>query len=152
MKAPWPGLLLALVLVGAGPLAGCTRAENVNPNLLAPKLVLDVTLHGDPLVYVHSAFTERAYDRIELSLDNASRRTAQYAYSLEERLNVTGAFLEVNVRSGESRFKFRGTFDIGPDSERVRVTVLDEKGEWADPRTFHLPFERILERVGDEPS
>lgn len=136
---------LALLVVVAG-LAGCTRAEPVNPNLLAPKLILDVAQDGDLIAFVHSAFGERTYDRIELSFDNETLRVVEHAYSLEERLNSTRGFLHVAAASGDSTFAFRGVVALDDENDRFVVSALGTDGEWAGKRPYSAPFERILER------
>lgn len=144
------GIALAAALL-AVPLAGCAGAGGggVNPALLSPKVVLDVRLDGVPVVFVHSAFGERAYDRIEVALDNGTARESILAYSLETPLNRSSFFLEVRVRAGESRFAMRGTVALDAERDRAEVALLSESGEWSAPRTFGLPYERILDRLGE---
>lgn len=152
MRAP-PGALVLAAAAAAVALAGCTtQGSEVNPNLLAPKLIVDVDVDGTPLVYVHSAFGERAYDVIEVRVDNETRGAEHYAYSLEEKLDSHDFFLEVDVRAGESRFDFAGRVVLDLADERAFVTVLDEKGEWGDPRASNLPYEGILDRRGGDSS
>lgn len=138
-------VLLLLLLPALA--AGCTAGE-VNPNLLAPKVVVDVLPSGDVAVFVHSAFGERRYDSIVVHIDNATAAERAHAFSLEERVNQSRFFLDVQVVSGESVFRFQGDFDLEgvEEKERVDVAILDPQGGWTEPRTYSLPFVQILDR------
>lgn len=128
--------------------SGCLGSEPTNPNLLAPKVVLDMLPDGDIALFVHSAFGERRYDSITLALDNETIDTRSQAFSLEHRMNQTQFFLDVSARSGESEFRLRGAFDLNTTATqpRIDVSLLDSRTGWADERTYGLPFERILDR------
>lgn len=144
-------LLVSALL--AAPLAGCAGADGggVNPALLAPKLIVDVRVDGTPVAYVHSAFGEHAYDRIEVALDNETAREASLAYSLEAPLNRSSFFFEVTARAGESRFAARGTIALDAEKDRALVSLLAPDGDWTNPDYKGLPYAIILDRQG-EPS
>lgn len=133
----------ALSLLGAALLAGCASG---NPNTLAPKLVVDAREAGGLTVFVHSAFGERAYDRLQVRLDNATTLGRVDAFSLEEPLDRSGFYLEVEATLETETYEVRGRVDLLPDGESVSVAFVDGEGRWADAREFSLPFERILER------
>lgn len=145
MKAPEVLGLTALIVAAA--LAGCTRAEPVNPNLLAPKMVLNVDDAAQPVIFVHSAFGERVYDRIEVAINNSTLRTVEERYSLEQNLDLTNSFLEVRASHGESEYAFRGDVSLEDDGERLQVVELRPNGEWSEPRSYNLPYATILDRV-----
>lgn len=138
------GALSALVLCAL--LAGCT-AGTANPHLLAPKLVVHPLPDGNVTVYVHSAFGERPYDRLDLLLENATVATRTDAFSLETKVASSGFFAEVNAQAEQETYLLRARIDIDPLEKRVRVVVLDDKGVWGEPQTYALPYERIIERV-----
>lgn len=141
--------LASLALLMAVPLlAGCaTDGEPANPNLLAPKVVVDALPDGSLTIFVHSAFGERRYDRLEILVDNASESVRTASFSIEHRVNRTPAFLEVRAASGEETFRFQGLVALPPvRDERIEVAFVSEEGEWSEAREYGLPFERILER------
>ena len=138
---------LATVLLG-GMLAGCTLdGTPTNPNLLAPKVILQAWPDGNLTVYVHSAFGEHDYDWLALAIDNETVANRTDAYSLEERVPTTSFFLTVRAGAADQVYELQARVDVDDERERARVAFLDAGGEWADPRTFSLPVERILDRV-----
>lgn len=142
---------LASVLLGAT-LAGCAvDGDPANPNLLAPKVLLQPRSDGGVTVFVHSAFGDHDYDWMTLAVDNVTVANRTQAFSLEERIPSTGFFLTVRAGAGEQVYEMRGRVDVDPSGERARVALLDGDGEWDDPRTFNLPMERILGRAAPTP-
>lgn len=136
---------LAAVVVAAL-LAGCAAGEPSNPNLMAPKMILRAHDDGSVTVYVHSAFGERDYDLLALTVDNATFQRAE-AFSIEERIPDQDFFLGVRAMAYGQAYEIRGQVLVDEDRERVRILLLDEKGDWEPARTYNLPYERILERV-----
>jgi len=134
-----PLLLLAAVL------SGCAGGDSTttNPNLLAPKLQLAARPDGNATVYVHSAFGEHVYDWIELKVDNRTVANRTSAFSLEERVNSTGFFLDVSGAAQGQTYAYRARVDVVAD--KLRVSALGSDGAWADPKTFTLPFAQILD-------
>ncbi len=143
MAAVRLGVAAILLAVASG---GCLRVAPVNPNLLAPKVVFDADRDGKAQVYVHSAFGDRRYDEIAVEVNNATRRVVEGAYSVEERLGVADAFVRVSARYAENSFGFGSRITLDEDGERVMVSVAAAGGTWEPPRSFNVPFERILER------
>lgn len=137
---------LASLMLGAT-MAGCALGDPANPNLLAPKVLLEPRSDGGLTVFVHSAFGDHDYDWISLAVDNVTVANRSQAFSLEERVPSNGFFLTVHARAGEQVYGMSGRVDADPEAGRVRVALVDEEGGWDDPRTFNLPLERILERV-----
>lgn len=137
---------LALLLV-AGALSGCAGGDGggANPNLLAPKLVVQQRPDGNVTVFAHGAFREELYDWMAVGVDNASLVNRTWAYSVEEIVESPGFFVEVQAASDDVLYRVRARIDVNETSERVRVSFLEDD-EWAEPRLFGLPFEHILER------
>ena len=52
--------------------SGCAGGTPGNPNLLAPKLVVQPRPDGNVTLFVHGAFREQSYDWLKLSVDNLS--------------------------------------------------------------------------------
>lgn len=137
---------VALLLL-AGALSGCAGGEGggANPNLLAPKLVVQQRPDGNVTVFAHGAFREQLYEWIAVSVDNASRVNRSWSYSVEEVVNASGFFVEVEAGTPESRYEVRARIDLNETAERVRVSFLEDEA-WAEPRVYGLPFEHILDR------
>ena len=137
---------VALILL-AGAFAGCAGGDGggANPNLLAPKLVVQQRPDGNVTVFAHGAFREELYDWIALAVDNASVVNRTWAYSVEETVASTGFFVEVEAGTVDARYEVRARLDVNETSERVKVSFLEDD-EWAEPRVFGLPFEHILDR------
>ncbi|HVL47451.1 MAG TPA: hypothetical protein VM889_02740 [Candidatus Thermoplasmatota archaeon] len=137
-----------LLVATVAPLAGCAEAPVTNPNLHAPKLVLDRTVDNMTELYIHSAFGERAYDQITIALDNETLGQRSFGYSLDLTTPATRFFLTATVRSGESRFAWNGMVDLDVDRDRVSIAPwLEKKNVTEEPRTFALPFEMILDKA-----
>ncbi|HEX2022216.1 MAG TPA: hypothetical protein VHH36_05850 [Candidatus Thermoplasmatota archaeon] len=141
MKAAGVGAAVIL----AATLAGC--AQDANPHLIAPKLVLAPLEDGNLTLYVHGAFQDRMYDRIELSIDNQTPIVREDAFSLETRLPASGFFLRVTAWAAESRYEARARVDVDAADERVVIAELDEDAQWASPSSYALPHERVIGRV-----
>lgn len=137
------GATLALVVAALS--AGC--AEEANPHLLAPKLVIHALEDGNVTLYVHGAFQDRLYDRLALSIDNETVESREGSFSLERRVAATGFFAEVAAWTGAQEYRARVRVDVDPPEARARVAALDGDGLWSDPETFALPYGRVLERV-----
>ena len=143
---------LASVVLGSV-LAGCTLGgTSGNPNLLAPKVILQAWPDGNLTVYVHSAFGEHDYDWLALAVDNQTVANRTGVYSMEERVPATGFFLTVRAGAADQVYELQARVDVDRTQERARVAFLDARGEWDDPRSFNLPVERILDRVTVEAS
>lgn len=146
MKAVVPAsLLLGMVL------AGCAD-DPANPNLLAPKVLVQPRPDGNVTVYVHSAFGEHDYDWLSLSLDNHTLANRTAAFSLEEQVRGEGFFLHVQASAAGETFEVRARVDLDLARDKARVALLDPDGEWNEPRAYNLPFEAILGRVRPEVS
>lgn len=140
MKAAWIVALLATVA-----LAGC-GAQPANPSLAAPKLVVAARPDGNATVFVHSAFGERSYEWIALSIDNQSLTNRTSAFSIEASL-ATGFYLDVAAEAGEDVYVLRARIDVFEAEERASVSLVDSEGKWPDePESFGLPFEHLLDR------
>ena len=137
---------LALILL-AGVLSGCAGGDGGggNPNLLAPKLVVQQRPDGNVTVFAHGAFREQLYEWMSISVDNESLTNRTWAYSLEEVVNGTGFFVEVEAGTEDARYLVQARIDVNETAERVRVAFLED-AEWAEARVFGLPFEHILDR------
>lgn len=141
---------LAPLVLGAV-LAGCTLGgDSANPNLLAPKILLDAPRDGNATVYVHSAFGEHDYEWLTLQADNVTLANRTGAFSLEERVPSGGFYLSVRVGASGQVYEMRGRVDLDPARQKVHVAFHDGAGAWDEPRTFSLPFERLLDRVATE--
>jgi hypothetical protein len=141
MKAGW---LLAL-LAGAA-FAGCADGEPANPNLAAPKLVLEARPDGDVTLFAHGAFSDRLYDWIGLAVDNETLVNRTTAFSAEETVDASGFFFEAWAGTSRETYVLRGRADVDLAQERVVVAFFDAEGEWGDTQSFALPFERVLVR------
>lgn len=144
MKPGWVMMVLLACLA-----AGCTTGEPANPNLAAPKVVVAPRDDGTLTLFVHSAFGERMYDFIEVRIDNETRGNRTRAFSWEAEVPEDGFFLEVVAGSGAQLYEIRARVDVAPDGEKALVAFHDAAGsgdDWSEPRSYALPFERILER------
>lgn len=139
------GVLTAILL--AGGLAGCAGQDGggANPNLLAPKVVVQARPDGNVTVFVHGAFREQLYEWVLVRVDNATLSNRTWAFSSEERVDRTGFFLEVEAGTVDALYRSRARIDVDPDQDRVRVSFLDVEG-WQNPRQYGLPFEHIVDR------
>lgn len=141
MKAGWLVTLLAGVA-----LAGCTGEEPANPNLAAPKLVLQARPDGNVTLFIHGAFGDRLYDWMALSIDNESLASRTIAFSIEETIASPGFYFEAAAGTARETYELRGRADVDAREEEVDVAFLGADGEWSDEQTFGLPFERVLVR------
>lgn len=139
------GLVLALLLSGG--VAGCLvgGGGGGNPNLLAPKLVVQPRLDGNVTVFVHGAFREQTYDRLAVAVDNETLSDRTDVFSAEERVPRSGFFLVVSAHAGDQLYESRARIDVDAADERVRVSVLDGR-DWSEPRSYGWPYEHILDR------
>lgn len=141
MKAGW---LVALVATAAA--SGCAGGEAGNPNLSAPKLVLQARPDGSVTVFMHGAFGDRLYDWISLAADNLTLNNRSVAFSLEETVNRTGFFLDATAGTPREMYTLRARVDVDLVEERVFVAFHEDDAEWSDRESFDLPFERLLVR------
>lgn len=140
MKAGWLLTLLAGVA-----LAGCAGDEP-NPNLAAPKLVVQARPDGNVTLFIHGAFSDRLYDWMELSVDNETLENRTVAFSIEETVPAQGFYFEAAAGTARETYELRGRADVDAAEEEVMVAFLGAEGEWGDAQTFGLPFERVLVR------
>lgn len=138
------GLVLAVLAAAAA--GGCT-AGDANPHLLSPKLVVRAEDDGGVTIYVHSAFGDRVYDRITLSVDNATVATRVDAFSLETSVAKAGFFVVVAAALEEERYRLQARLDVDAESGRAVLVVVDDEGDWGEAETYGLPYERVVERV-----
>lgn len=136
---------MALLALAAA-LSGCVSDDPANPNLAAPKVVVQARPDGDVTLYVHGAFGERLYEWLTLRVDNVTVTNQTNRFSLETTTPARGFFLEVAGESGEQLYESRARVDIDPTGQRAVVSSLDAKGKWGDERSYSLPFGTILER------
>lgn len=142
------GLVRGLVVLAAlaGALSGCTQAPATNPNLLAPKLVIDYTVDGRTELYMHSAFGERAYDNLTVTLDNVTLARRTFGFSLDVTTERTAFFLSAYARAGASRFSWQGQVVLSPVNDTLAVVPWAEDGPLGE-RTGGLPYEILLENA-----
>lgn len=145
MRAAW-----LVLLVGAALASGCTAGEGTNPNLAAPKLVLQPRSDGSVIVFVHSAFGERVYDWIALRADNETIDNRTSAFSLEEIVNRSGFYLDATAGTQTQMYTLRARIDVDIAEERALVAFHHDDGEWDDAQSFGLPFERPMSRRASE--
>lgn len=141
MKASW-----LLVLLAGAALAGCTGADPANPNLAAPKLVLQARPDGNVTLFIHGAFGDRLYDWIGVDIDNETLVNRSIAFSAEEIVPASGFFFEASARTTRETYSLRGRADLDAQEARVKVAFLDDQDDWSDTQSFALPFERVLVR------
>lgn len=141
MKATW----FVVILIAAS-LGGCAGGGGVeNPNLLAPKLVIQPRPDGSLTVFVHGAFREQVYDWIRVSVDNTTASNRSFVFSSEEIVQASGFFVEVETHLGLQSYVMRARVDTDAAGERLLVSFL-EADDWADVRPYTLPFEYVLDR------
>ena len=127
-------------------LCGCVGGNGGNPNLLAPKLVVQPRGDGNVTIFVHGAFREQFYDWISLGVDNQSVENRTQAFSLERVVEPDGFFVDVRAFTNEQLYEAKARLDVNWTAERVLVATQDLDGEWHDARPFSLPYERVLDR------
>lgn len=137
---------LVVALLAAAAASGCAGGESTNPNLVAPKLVLQARPDGGVTVFLHAAFGEHLYDWIGLRADNATINNRTSAFSLEETVNRTGFYLDVAAGTPRETYTLRGRVDVDPAEDRALVAFHQDDADWSDPQEFGLPFERVLTR------
>lgn len=140
------GSLVALLLATAAT-AGCAEGGPANPNLAAPKLVLQTREDGTLIVFIHSAFGERIYEWISLAADNTTINNRTAAFSLEQAMSATGFYLNATAGTPREMYTLRARLDVDLKEEEVLVAFHDDEGVWSkEPEAFGLPFERVLNR------
>ncbi len=133
-----PALLLAGCVDGNGP----SSLGNPLPN---PKLILYVKPDGGFEVYVHGAVRERAYDRIEIIVDNVTRRVDEYAYASVSALASDAKRLRVTVEDGTERYVF--TADLTLNLSANTADLRDHRAADTDVfETVKLPWSKIIAR------
>lgn len=140
MKARW----IVAVLVGAA-IAGCAGGEPANPNLAAPKLVIAQRDDGNATIFVHSAFGERVYEWIAVSVDNETLTNESSTFAVEEVV-APGFYVEATAEFADAVYQLRARVDVFRVEERASVALVDADGDWPkDAESFDLPYERLLE-------
>jgi len=142
------GFVVALLAATAA--SGCTGGETTNPNLAAPKLVLQARSDGAIIVFVHSAFGERLYEWISLRADNETVNNRTESFSLEEVVDRSGFYLDAKAATAREVYSLRGRVDVDLATARAAVAFHDDDGDWDAPQNFALPFERVLTRRASE--
>lgn len=138
---------LVVVLLATAAASGCAEGGPANPNLAAPKLVLQARADGSVTVFIHSTFGERLYEWISLAADNVTIDNRTGVFSLEESIAQPGFFVEATAGTPREMYTLRARFDVDAKEEQVLVAFHDDKGEWSkEPEAFDLPFERVLNR------
>ncbi|HET6405892.1 MAG TPA: hypothetical protein VFH78_14715 [Candidatus Thermoplasmatota archaeon] len=141
---------LVVVLLATAAAAGCAEGGGANPNLAAPKLVLQARADDSLAIFIHSAFGERLYEWISLSIDNETISNRTNAFSLEETVNSTSFYLEARAGTPREMYTLRARLDVDLADDDVRASFHRDDGSWAVPETFGLPFERVLIRRAAE--
>ena len=137
---------LALVMVAALT-AGCVKDQPQAPLLGNPKILLDRTEDNFTRVYVHSAFGERAYDRIEVRIDNATVAEDNDTYALVHKTERTAFALDVEARSPLANYTTTVLVRMVEDGARVAIT----EGDGFDAfREVDLPWQKVVEE--EEPA
>ena len=136
--AAWVAVAIAL--------SGCLAGSGGNPNLLAPKLVVQPRGDGNVTIFVHGAFREQLYDWISLGVDNQSVENLTQAFSLERVVDSDGFFVDVRAFTNDQLYEAKARLDVNWTAERVLVATLGLDGEWRDARPFSLPYEHVLDR------
>jgi hypothetical protein len=137
-----------LVVVVASALGGCAAWGGPgaqNPNLLAPKLVVQPRADGNFTLFVHGAFREQVYDWIAIGLDNVSLANESQAFSVETRAPGPGFFLNVDAQVGAVLYETKARLDLNATDKKLHIAFVDADG-WSDPRPYSVPFEHILDR------
>lgn len=149
MPAARLALLMLLPLM-----AGCASGgEPSNPNLVAPKVVVDALPNGNWTVFVHSSFGERRYESIEVRIDNETVSARTQAFSVEHDIETAPFFLEVRVVASASTYQYRALVaPAGEESTGAELVTVSLDGKWGDARRVGLPYQEILERVPPTPT
>lgn len=135
-----------MVIVAFAALAGCTGNEPANPNLAAPKVLVQPRPDGQVTLFVHSAFGERSYEWLHVAVDNVTLVNRTYGFSVEETVAPAGFFLAVSAQAGQQLYETRARIDLDVAEERAVVSFQEADGKWSEPRPYSLPFGTILER------
>lgn len=135
------------VLLTVSALAGCSRALDENPHLLAPKLLVSrVPATSEIEIYVHSAVGERQYDQLTLRVDNGTVQARNGTYGIIHRIPVGKAYLTVEATSGDNRYILDALLVPAPTGANLEVVTF-QAGKEVDRRTVDLPWDKLLEKV-----
>lgn len=134
---------LALVLLAL--LGGCVADAPEAPVLGNPKILVDRDATNATRIYVHSAFGERAYDRIALEIDNVTVAEQNDTYALVYRTADQDFHLRLEVESDGAVFAVEALVRPGDDGEDALVAVLADDG-YEDLRPVGLPWEKLVEK------
>jgi hypothetical protein len=144
-----PRLVKASVVLAVGLLAGVAGCASTttgqNPNLLAPKLVVQPRPDGNVTLYVHGAFRDQTYEWLSLAVDNRTPTNRTQAFSIEENVAGPGFFVSATAEAGGELYQTQARIDVNATSERVHVAFLDPDG-WTEPKAYSYPFEHVLDR------
>jgi len=139
VRAAFVGVLLLAAF------AGCASGGGGNPNLLAPKLVVQARSDGNVTLFVHGAFREQSYDWLSLAIDNQTLANRTEAFSLEENVRGAGFFAEAAGQTGGQLYEARARIDVEPSGDRILV-AFENGGAWTEPKSYALPYEHVLDR------
>src|SRR5438067_2368200 len=112
--------LLAVVLAALA--SGCVTGGAGgpgNPNLAAPKLVVQPRQDGNVTLFVHGAFRDGLYDWINMTVDNATLANRTNVFSLEDAVASPGFFVEVHAAANRQIYLARARIDVNLTSERL---------------------------------
>jgi hypothetical protein len=134
-----------VTIVLAAIVSGCVGGTPGNPNLAAPKLIVESRADGNVTVFVHGAFREQSYAWLSLALDNHTITNRTNAFSIEEVVPGPGFFLDLTALAGV-QYEMRARVDLNQTGERVRVSLLDANG-WTEAKVYGVPYEHLLDHV-----
>jgi hypothetical protein len=140
MRAPVLGVLLLAAIA-----AGCASSGGGNPNLLAPKLVVQARSDGNVTLFVHGAFREESYDWLSLSIDNQTLVNRTEAFSVEENVRSSGFFAQAEGQTSGQLYEARARIDVEPAGDRILVSFQNGDA-WTDAKSYALPYEHVLDR------
>ena len=140
VRIPYAAVVLAALV------SGCAGGTAGNPNLAAPKLIVDARPGGNVTLFVHGAFRDQSYQWLNLTIDNRTSANRTDAFSLEETVPGPGFFVDLTALAGVQPYELRARIDLNQTGERVRFATLDQGG-WSEPKVYAVPYEHLLDHV-----